>query len=83
MMSGRGVNTVTVNGEVKSILDLHPVVLSQQWSLLVHENSSLYEANKKATSGWRGLILRLLGVKLPQKTGFVISDSTEVRGGLK
>lgn len=83
MMSGRGVNTVVIDGEVKSILELHPVVLCQQWSLLVHENNSLYQANKKANSGWRGLILRLLGVKLPQKPGFMLSYSTEVKGGVK
>ncbi|HHQ6236906.1 TPA: hypothetical protein ACSRG2_004993 [Klebsiella pneumoniae] len=64
-MVGKGINTVRVNGEVKHISELDPVTLSIEWSKLKNENSELYRCIKEANSGWRGFILRLIGVRLP------------------
>lgn len=67
MKSGRGVNTVVIDGDVKHILELEPDVLCHEWTLLVAENYSLYQTNKNANLGWRGFVLRFLGIHLPQK----------------
>lgn len=64
-MVGEGINTVRVNGEVKHISELDPATLSIEWSKLKNENSELYRCIKEANSGWRGFILRLIGVRLP------------------
>jgi hypothetical protein len=67
MKTGYGINTVEVNGEIKHIHDLDPVTLSQEWTKLRKEVNSLYDYNRKVSKGWRGVILSLIGVKLPQK----------------
>ena len=60
MITGNGINTVTVNGKVKHITEL-------EWTKLREENNRLYEINNQANRGWRGFILRLIGVNLPDK----------------
>lgn len=72
-------NTVEVNGERKHIHDLDPVTLSQEWTKLRKEVNSLYDYNSQVSKGWRGVILSLIGVKLPQKYTVVIKGpiSTE------
>ncbi|EJA8139901.1 hypothetical protein MWW66_004338 [Escherichia coli] len=65
MKTGNGINTVNINGEVKHISDLDPATLSIEWSKLKNENTELYRYIKEANSGWRGFILRLIGVRLP------------------
>lgn len=64
-MSGEGINTVRINGEVKHITDLDPVTLCLEWTKLKNENKELYRCIGEANSGWRGFILRLIGVRLP------------------
>ncbi|MFZ3896672.1 hypothetical protein [Salmonella enterica] len=64
-MIGNGINTVNINGEVKHISELDPATLCIEWAKLKNENAELYRCNREANSGWRGLILRLIGVRLP------------------
>ncbi|ENN6236919.1 hypothetical protein AB9W54_004303 [Salmonella enterica] len=70
--TGKGINTVCVNGEVKHITELDELTLCNEWSKLKRENNELYEVNRIANSGWRGFILRLIGVSLPDKHGVFI-----------
>lgn len=56
MITGNGINTVTVNGKVKHITELDDITLCLEWTKLREENR-----------GWRGFILRLIGVNLPDK----------------
>eukprot|EP01132_Coremiostelium_polycephalum_P011160 gene11160-13674_t len=64
---GNGINTVTVNGKVKHITELDDITLCLEWTKLREENNRLYEINNQANRGWRGFILRLIGVNLPDK----------------
>lgn len=64
-MSGEGINTVRINGEVKHITELDPVTLSLEWTKLKNENKELYRCIDEANSGWRGFIIRLMGIRLP------------------
>lgn len=64
-MTDNGINTVRINNEVKHITELDPVTLSLEWAKLKNENNELYRSIKEANSGWRGFILRLIGVHLP------------------
>lgn len=64
-MSGEGINTVRINGEVKHITELDPVTLCLEWTKLKNENKELYRCIDEANSGWRGFILRMIGVHLP------------------
>lgn len=64
-MTGHGINTVNINGEVKHISDLDPITLSMEWTKLKNENTELYRCIKEANSGWRGFILKIIGVNLP------------------
>lgn len=70
-MTGNGINTVRINNEVKHITDLDPVTLGLEWTKLKNENNELYRCIAEANSGWRGFILRLIGVRLPD--GKIIS----------
>ncbi|MGV6421020.1 hypothetical protein ACVN8H_21040 [Escherichia coli] len=62
-----GINTVTVNGKVKHITELDDITLCLEWTKLREENNRLYEINNQANRGWRGFILRLIGVNLLDK----------------
>ncbi|EAB4689687.1 hypothetical protein EIR57_24345 [Salmonella enterica] len=62
---GAGINTVRVDGEVKHITELDELQLCYEWSRLKNENNELYRINREANAGWRGCILRLIGVSLP------------------
>ncbi|EDI0602912.1 hypothetical protein CC806_22220 [Salmonella enterica subsp. enterica serovar Braenderup] len=81
MFTGLGINSLVINGEVRHITDLDPLTLSLQWSKLVKEKERLYAANRKANSGWRGLLLKVLGIKLPQKPGVMLTKN--IRGYIK
>ncbi|GKW80046.1 hypothetical protein FJMB00501_45650 [Enterobacter hormaechei] len=59
-----GIHTVIVEGEAKHITALDDVTLCNEWAKLKRENNRLYAANEKICSGWRGFVLRLLGVSL-------------------
>lgn len=65
--TGNGINTVHINGEVKHITELDELTLCNEWSKLKRENNELYEINRIANSGWRGFVLRLISVSLPDK----------------
>lgn len=59
-MTGKGINTVHVGDEVKHITELDA-------STLKAENAALYSYNRQVNQGWRGFILRLMGITLPDK----------------
>lgn len=65
MNVGNGINTVMINGDVKHITDLDDITLCSEWSTLIKERNELYKINRQANKGWRGLVLRLIGVSLP------------------
>jgi hypothetical protein len=65
MNVGKCINTVIINGEVKHITDLDDITLCSEWAKLIKERNELYKINKQANKGWRGLVLRLIGVSLP------------------
>lgn len=67
MKTGTGVNTVRIGDEVKHITELDDTTLSYEWSKLKTENADLYGYNRKVNQGWRGFILRMIGVHLPDK----------------
>ncbi|MBL4898750.1 MAG: hypothetical protein JKX76_03765 [Colwellia sp.] len=69
MVSGKGINTVHIDGKVIHITDLDSPTLCEQWSKRQRELNDLYEINTKANSGWKGLVLKLLGITLPDKKG--------------
>lgn len=66
-MTGRGINTVCIGDEVKHITELDALTLMHEWSKLTKENADLYDYNRQVNRGWRGFILRLMGIHLPEK----------------
>ena len=62
--TGTGINTVTLNGEVIHITELDPAILCAHWSKLKLENRELRKCINSANSGWRGAVLRLIGIRL-------------------
>lgn len=66
-MIGLGKNPALINEEPKHITDLSPVELCNEWSKLKNENADLYSYNRQVNRGWRGFILRLIGVNLADK----------------
>ena len=66
-MTGRGINTVRIGDEVKHITELDALTLMHEWSKLTKENADLYDYNRQVNRGWRGFILRLMGIHLPEK----------------
>lgn len=63
MITGGGINT----GQYVHITDLDSKALCAEWTKLKHELNELYEINRKANEGWRGVILSQLGVRLPDR----------------
>ncbi|MEH8502344.1 hypothetical protein RAG82_25565 [Klebsiella pneumoniae] len=53
--------------EVKHIAELDALTLMHEWSKLKKENADLYDYNRQVNRGWRGFILRLMGIHLPEK----------------
>ncbi|MDU1416971.1 MAG: hypothetical protein E6922_10390, partial [Veillonella sp.] len=43
------------------------LTLMHEWSKLTKENADLYDYNRQVNRGWRGFILRLMGIHLPDK----------------
>lgn len=67
MMTGTGINTVRINCEIKHITELDAITLSNEWSKMKNENADLYRYNHQVSQGWRGFVLRLIGVHLPER----------------
>ena len=65
MSTGTGLNTVRVGDEVRHITELDAATLTAEWAKLKNENADLYGYNRKVNQGWRGVVLRLIGVHLP------------------
>lgn len=72
MSTGKGINTVEIDGQVVHITDLSPEQLCDQWAKRQRELNDLYEVNRKANSGWRGFILGLIGIRLPDKNVYFL-----------
>lgn len=64
-MTGSGINTVHIGGEVKHITELDALTLSCEWTKLKNEIADMHRYNHQISQGWRGFILRLIGVHLP------------------
>jgi hypothetical protein len=67
--SVKGANTVEIDGEVIHITDLAPDVLCEQWTKKQRELKDLYRINSDINNGWKGWVLSLLGINLPDKKG--------------
>jgi hypothetical protein len=72
MVTKLGITTVTIDGQNKNILELNPIELNSEWIKLKHEINDLYEVNAKVNQGWRGIMLRLIGVNLPDRKGIIL-----------
>ena len=74
---GGGINTVLIDGQRVHITDLDHRALCEVWADRQQEINELYRVNKQANDGWlgwRGAVLRLIGVALPERAvrlGFV------------
>jgi hypothetical protein len=68
MSTGKAINTVEIDGKVVHITDLSPAQLCDQWCKRQRELKDLYEINRMANSGWKGLVLSLLGIHLPDRS---------------
>lgn len=55
-LTGTGVNTVRIRGEVKHITELDASTLTHEWSKLKTENDDLYGFNRRVNQSWRGFI---------------------------
>jgi hypothetical protein len=81
----RGITTVIIDNEVKSIHDLNPVQLSVEWAKIVREKQELLSINQKYSRGFRGFALKLLGVTLPhvERGSIQIGSLDQVKSALK
>ena len=70
-MTGTGINTVRIGGDVKHITELDAPTLMHEWPRLKKENADLYDYNRQVNRGWRGFILRLMGSICLTTTVFV------------
>ena len=59
-----GIHTVIVVGLAMHITGLVDFTLCYVCAMLIIVNNRLYAANEKICSGWRGFVLRLLGITL-------------------
>lgn len=50
---------------MKHITELDALTLMHEWSRLKKENAHLYAYNRQVNRGWRGFVLRLMGIHLP------------------
>lgn len=71
-MTGNGHNTVRIGDEVKHITELDAMTLTSEWLKLKTENADLYAYHRKVNRGWRGFVLRLIGVHLPDKERVIL-----------
>ncbi|CAH0300249.1 hypothetical protein SRABI13_04361 [Erwinia aphidicola] len=71
MKTGNGINTVSVNGKLKHITELDDLTLCNEWLKLKKDNDQLYEFNREVSKGWRGFILKIIGINLPKKEAFL------------
>jgi hypothetical protein len=67
MATRLGITTVTIDGQNKNINELNPLELQSEWIKIKHEINDLYSVNEKANNGWRGVILKLIDVHLPDR----------------
>ena len=72
MINRGGINTVKINGEYVHITNLDHQTLCAEWAKRQREISDLYDVNKKANQGWRGIVLSLLGIHLPDRNVIIL-----------
>jgi hypothetical protein len=83
MATRGGINTVLIDGEYRHITDVGQTVLCNEWSKRQREINELYSINTKANKGWRGVILKLIGINLPmRKRGLYFDDSQASRDNI-
>ena len=56
MITGNGINTVTVNGKVKHITELDYITLCLEWTKLREENNRLYGVLRRNRRNFRPVI---------------------------
>lgn len=54
-----------VGDDIMHITELDEPTLTKEWSKLVRELDDVYSINHRNNTGWRGLVLRLMGIHLP------------------
>nr|QWP89214.1 hypothetical protein IHCLGBEB_00017 [Escherichia coli] len=67
MLTGNGINTVTVNGKVKHITELDDITLCLEWTNFQEENNLNLYNYIRINRGWRGFILRLMRLTFTNK----------------
>lgn len=77
MTTGGGINTVKRDGQVVHITDLDSQALCTEWAKLKREVNELYEINRRANAGWRGAILSLLRIRLPDRSVITLGGVNE------
>jgi len=65
MIHKNGLNTVEINGETIHITDLNDSDLCKFWSERQRTLEYLYRKNEKYNKSWKGIVLKLIGVHLP------------------
>ena len=64
-----GIHTVLIDGTHRHITDLNKDMLCDVWAKRQRELNELYSINASANKGWRGVILAMLGIHLPNRNG--------------
>lgn len=65
--TGQGMCAVNVGERVVHITEVDDATLCMEWTKLKRELADVYSINRRANSGWRGIVIRLLGIHLPDK----------------
>lgn len=68
MLTRGGINTVEIDSEFVHITDLPAEILCREWTKRQREIHALYDANRRANIGWRGILLRAIGINLSYKS---------------
>lgn len=72
MTTSGGINTVKLNSEFIHITDLDEKTLCEEWAKRQRDLRELYDINLKANQGWCGMILKIIGVNLPERNVVVL-----------
>lgn len=81
MVTKGGINTVNIDGQYIHITDLDKNTLCEEWAKRQKEITGLYIINSKANQGWRGLVLSLIGIHLPDRTAIKLGEP--IRGPVR
>lgn len=73
MVSRGGIYTVEIDGEHIEITALEPDTLRRVWAERTRDRNDLLTLCDRANRGWRGIVCRLIGVRLPDRRRIRIS----------